>query len=314
MGNLLARSAGNLFWLARYLERIENLARTIEITETFARDRSASNWLSVVQINADEKRFFERHEVADAPSVIGFYMLDPDNPTSVPTSLQAGHQNARALRPILSIEMWEQVNVMRNHWRSVSASDLTGPGMARLCRRLRDQCQVAEGIVEGSFSHDEGWHYYRIGKNIERADQITRLLDIKYHLLLPNVDSVGSALDASQWNALLRAANGYQAFRRVYQGRLSPAAVAGFLLFSDSFPRSVTHCVRQVAYMLTQLRSRYRLSGGIAAEDKLDEMRAVLSDLTMERIIENGLHEFLDWVQSRLSAISADLRDGFFPD
>ena len=110
MGNLLARSAGNLFWLGRYLERIENLARTIEITETFSRDSSASNWLSVVQINADEKRFFEKHEVADAPSVIGFYMLDPDNPTSVPTSLQAAHQNARALRPILSIEMWEQVN------------------------------------------------------------------------------------------------------------------------------------------------------------------------------------------------------------
>jgi len=314
MGNLLARSAGNLFWLARYLERVENLARIIEITETFARDSSARNWLSVVQINADEKSFFDKHPVADAPSVVGFYMLDGDNSTSVPASLQAAHQNARALRPILSIEMWEQVNVMRNHWRSVSASDLTGPGLARLCRRLRDQCQVAEGIVEGSFSHDEGWHYYRIGKNVERADQITRLLDIKYHLLLPSVDAVGSALDASQWNALLRTANGYQAFRRVYQGRLSPAAVAGFLLFSDSFPRSVTHCVRQISYMLTQLRSRYRLSGGTAAEDKLDEMRAVLSDHSIEQIIETGLHEFLDWVQTRLGAVSADLRDGFFPD
>lgn len=314
MGNLLARSAGNLFWLARYLERVENLARIIEITETFSRDSSARNWMSVVQINADEKRFFDKREVADAPSVVGFYMLDPDNPTSVPTSLQAAHQNARALRPILSIEMWEQVNVMRNHWRSVSASDLTGPGLARLCRRLRDQCQVSEGIVEGSFSHDEGWHYYRLGKTLERADQITRLLDIKYHLLLPSVDAVGSALDASQWNALLRAANGYQDFRRVYQGRLSPAAVAGFLLFSDSFPRSVTHCVHQVAHILAQLRRRYRLSGGTAAADKLDEMRAVLSDLTIDRIIETGLHEFLDWVQTQLAAVSADLRDGFFPD
>jgi uncharacterized alpha-E superfamily protein len=169
-------------------------------------------------------------------------------------------------------------------------------------------------VVEGSFSHDEGWHYYRIGKNIERADQVTRLLDIKYHLLLPNVDAVGSALDASQWNALLRAANGYQAFRRVHQGRLSPAVVAGFLLFSDSFPRSMTHCVRQISYMLTQLRSRYRLSGGAAAEDKLDEMRAVLSDLSIDRIIENGLHEYLDWVQSQLGALTADISDGFFLD
>lgn len=314
MGNLLSRSAGNLFWLARYLERVENMSRIIEITETFARDSSARNWMSVVQINADEKAFFEKHDVADAPSVIGFYLLDGNNSTSVPASLQAAHQNARALRPILSIEMWEQINVMRNHWRSVSASDLTGPGLARLCRRLRDQCQVCEGIVEGSFSHDEGWHYYRIGKNLERADQITRLLDIKYHLLLPSVGAVGSALDASQWNALLRAAYGYQAFRRVYQGRLSPGAVAGFLLFSDSFPRSVTHCVRQVADLLTQLRGRYRLPGGAAAESKLDEVSNVLSDLGIERIIETGLHEFLDWVQTQLGAVTADLRDGFFPD
>jgi len=314
MGNLLARSAGNLFWLARYLERVENLARIVEVTETFTREYSARNWMSVVQINADEKRFFEKHKVADGPSVVHFYLLDSENPTSVPASLQAAHQNARALRPILSIEMWEQVNVMRNSWRAVSASDLTGPGLMRLCRRLREQCQVSEGIVEGSFSHDEGWHFYRIGKNIERADQTTRLLDIKYHLLLPHVGAVGSALDASQWNALLRAANGYQAFRRVYQGRLSPAAVAGFLLFSDSFPRSATHCVRQIAYLLTQLRSRYRLSGGAAAEDKLDELRAVLSDLPIERIIETGLHEYLDWVQTQLGALTGDIRDGFFPD
>lgn len=314
MGNLLARSAGNLFWLARYLERVENLSRIVDITETFARDSSARNWMSVVQINADEKAFFEKRDVADAPSVIGFYLLDADNPTSVPASLQAAHQNARALRPILSIEMWEQINVMRNHWRSVSSSDLTGPGLARLCRRLRDQCQVCEGIVEGSFSHDEGWHYYRIGKNLERADQITRLLDIKYHLLLPSVGAVGSALDASQWNALLRAAYGYQAFRRVYQGRLSPAAVAGFLLFSDDFPRSVTHCVRQIAEMLAQLRGLYGLAGGTAAEARLDEVRAMLSDLSIERIIEAGLHEFLDRVQTQLGAVTADLRDGFFPD
>lgn len=314
MGNILARAAGSLFWLARYLERVENLARIVEITETFSRDSSGSNWMSVVQINADEKRFFEKHKIANAASVVHFYLLDSDNPTSVPASLQAAHMNARALRPILSIEMWEQVNVMRNSWRAVSASDLTGPGLTRLCKRLREQCQVSEGIVEGSFAHDEGWHFYRMGKNIERADQITRLLDIKYHLLLPSPDAVGSALDASQWNSLLRAANGYQAFRRVYQGRLSPAAVAGFLLFSDSFPRSMTHCVRQISYIMTQLRSRYKLSAGAAAEEKLDEMRAVISDLSIEKIIENGLHEYLDWAQTQLSALTADIRDGFFPD
>jgi uncharacterized alpha-E superfamily protein len=312
LANLLARSAENLFWLGRYLERVENLARIVEITETFARDYSERNWLSVVQINADEKRFFEKYSHADAPSVVRFYLLDGDNPTSVPASLQAAHQNARALRPVISIEMWEQVNVMRNAWREVKPRDVAAPVLPRLCRRLREQCQVHEGIVEGSLSHDEAWYYYRLGKALERADQTTRLLDIKYHLLLPNVAAVGSALDASQWNALLRAANGYQAFRRVFQGRMTPAAVAGFLIFHDSFPRSVSLCVRQIAWMLTQLRSRYRLKGATAAEEKLDEMRAVLVDLTMERIIENGLHEFLDWLQRQFGALTADIGDGFF--
>lgn len=312
MGNLLARSAENLFWLGRTLERVENLARIIEITETFARDYSERNWLSVVQINADEKRFFEKYDATDAPSVVRFYLLDSDNPTSLPATLQSAHQNARALRPVISIEMWEQVNVMRHHWREVSAKDLAAPGLPRLCRRVRDQCQVHEGIVEGSLSHDEAWYYYRVGKTIERADQTTRLLDIKYHLLMPNIDAVGSALDSSQWNALLRAANGYQAFRRVYQGRMTPAAVAGFLIFSDSFPRSISLCVREIAWLLSQLRSRYRLTGGVAAEEKLDEMRAVLGDITIEKIIDNGLHEFLDWLQRQFAGLTDDIREGFF--
>ena len=311
---LLARSAEDMFWLARYVERIENIARILDITETFARDRQGRNWLSVVQINADERAFFAKHDIADASTVADFYLLDADNPTSVQSAILAAHRNARSLRPIISIEMWAQINVMTHVLRQLTTSDISLPSLSKVCRRIREYCHVHAGIVEGSLSKDEAWYFFEIGRQIERADQTTRLLDIKYHLLLPSVDAVGSALDASQWNALLRAANGYQAFRRVYQGRLSPAAVAGFLLFSDSFPRSLTHCVRKIAYMLTQLRSRYRLSGGTAAEDKLDEMRAVLSDITIDFIIENGLHEFLDWLQTLLGALSADLRDGFFPD
>ena len=159
MANLLARSAEDLFWLARYLERVENLARVVEITETFARDHGGRNWLSVVQINADERRFFERHAVADARSVVDFYILDADNPTSVQSALLAAHQNARALRPVISIEMWAQINVMRHQWRSLTASDVAQPRLSRLCRRLREECQVHEGIVEGSLSHDEAWYH-----------------------------------------------------------------------------------------------------------------------------------------------------------
>ncbi|HIJ38953.1 MAG TPA: alpha-E domain-containing protein, partial [Rhodospirillaceae bacterium] len=293
MANLLARLAENIFWLARYMERAENLARILDVTDTFARDRSGRNWLSVVQINADNDRFFARHAVANAESVLDFYLLDPANPTSIRSTIQAAHENARALRPILSIEMWAQLN-MTLHWiRSLTAEDITSPKLSRLCSRIREACQTHAGIVEGTFSREEAWYFYWLGKQLERADQTTRLLDIKYHLLLPHVGDIGSALDLSQWNALLRAAGGYQAFRRLHPVGMNPTAITEFLLLSDSFPRSVSLCMRQAEWLLGQLRSRFRLREGTVALERLDEMRAAMTDQSAEEIISNGLHEFI---------------------
>jgi uncharacterized alpha-E superfamily protein len=312
MAHLLSRYAECVFWLARYMERVENMARIIDVTETFARDRGGRNWLSVVQINADEERFFARHHTADAASVLHFYLLDADNPTSIQTSILQARENARTIRALISIEVWRQLNVFHHRVRSLTAADLDPSCLSRTLAELREACQAHTGIVEGTFYRDEAWYFYHLGRSIERADQTTRLLDIKYHLLLPKTSDVGSALDLSQWNALLRAAAGYQAFRRLYSGRMTPSAVAGFLLFSDSFPRAVSSCLRQVEWTLGQLRSRYGLRGAVAAQERLDDIRAMLSEQTIEGVIAQGLHEFVDWLQDRLAAVTADLATAYF--
>jgi uncharacterized alpha-E superfamily protein len=314
MANLLARAAENIFWLARYLERVENLARIIDVSETFARDHGGRNWLSVVQINADERPFFAKHATASAANVLAFYLLDADNPTSIQAAILAAHHNARALRPLISIEMWAQINVLAHRLRQMTARDIAAPKLSRLCGDIREACQAHTGIVEGTLYRDEAWCFYWLGKEIERADQTTRLLDIKYHLLLPRAGDVGSALDVSQWNAVLQAAACYQAFRRSQQVPMTPSVVAGFLLFGESYPRSVLCCVRQVAELLGQLQAHYRLSGVAAALERVNRMSAAMTDKSIDQIISMGLHEFIDWVQCQLGALAVDIARSFFAD
>jgi uncharacterized alpha-E superfamily protein len=295
---LLSRYAEALFWLARYMERVENLARILDVTDTFVRHGAdQSGWRSVIQINADEERFLKRYGEANAETVAEFYLVDRENPTSIASSLFAARENARTLRPLISTEMWAQINVFYNRVRGLTAADAAPSRVSGLCAYLKEQCQAHAGITDGTFFRDQGWAFYNIGKYIERGDQTSRLVDIKYHTLLPTTDDVGGAVDISQWHALLRTASGYHAFRRVYPSGMTPAYVAGFLLLNHSFPRSVVLCVRQIEVYLAQLSSGYSLRGAYDAQERLDELRAALLDQTIEDILSRGLHEFLDWVQ-----------------
>jgi len=310
---LLSRYAEALFWLARYMERIENLARVLDVTDTFVRHGAdRSGWRSVIQINADEKRFNELYGEADAESVARFYLADRENPTSILSSLFAARENARTLRPLISTEMWAQINVFYNKVRTLTEADCAPSRVSGLCGYLKEQCQTHAGITDGTFFRDQGWAFYNIGKFLERGDQTSRLVDIKYHTLLPSADYVGSPLDISQWNGVLRAASGYHAYRRIHPSGMTPASVAGFLLLNHSFPRSITLCVHQIEIYLSQLSSGYGLRGAYAAQEQLDELRAALMDQTIEQIISRGLHEFLDWVQLQFIGLQNAIAANFW--
>jgi uncharacterized alpha-E superfamily protein len=310
---LLARYADCIFWLARYVERAENLARILDVNETFSRDsRGGQNWRSIIQLNSDEERFFAGGRKISAQSVVEFYVLDADNPTSIVSAIHSARENARTLRPLISTEMWVQLNIFYNHLASISVADLAPGRLAALFTTIKEACQTHTGITEGTFFRDQGWYFYQLGRYIERADQTTRLLDIKYHLLLPEIADVGSPTDVSQWNALLRSAAGYHAYRRLHAASTTPARVAGFLLLNQAFPRSVHHCVREVGRLLGDVKSRYSLRGGNDAAEELDRLRAVLGTLTIMAILSEGLHEFLDLIQQQLIAVSRDLSIAFF--
>jgi len=310
---LLARYADCIFWLARYVERAEDLARILDVNETFSRDsRGGQNWRPILQLNSDEKRFFATHPAATAQSVVRFYVIDGANPTSIVSAIRYARENARTLRPLISTEMWVQLNVFYNRLLGLGEADLMPGRLAALFGTIKEACQTHTGITEGTFFRDQGWYFYQLGRYIERADQTTRLLDIKYHLLLPSVSDVGSPTDVSQWHALLRSAAGYHAYRRLHAASTTPARVAGFLLLNQAFPRSVHHCVREVGRLLGELKSRYVLRHGNDAAEELDRLRAVLVTLDISTILSEGLHEFLDLLQQQLIAITRELSTAFF--
>ncbi len=311
--SLLSRHAESTVWLARYMERIENLARILDVTETFTRSSHVENgWRSVIQINADEERYHSARREADVAGVTAFYILDRENPNSISSLINVARENARTLRPLISTEMWTHLNVFHNWVRQLTDRDIRPSHLSTLCTRLKQDCQTHNGITEGTFYRDQGWYFYSIGKYLERGDQTTRLVDIKYHTLLPREAGVGSQVDMSQWSAVLRSAAAYHAYRRVMPRSLQPSAVAGFLLLNNAFPRSLVLTLRQVSGALTQLRMDYGLRAGSAAMERMDDLRAALTDQTIEEIILRGLHEFLDWVQLQLRRIQDDIADAFW--
>jgi uncharacterized alpha-E superfamily protein len=310
---LLIRHAEALFWLARYVERAENLARILDVNATFARDRRGDqDWLPVLQLNADVDRFAAGHAAPTAEAVLDFYVTDRGNPSSIVSAVAAARENARSLRSVISTEMWAQLNVFHKWLQELDTVSLSPGHLTRLFARIKEACQTHTGITDGTLHRDQGSYFYRLGRHIERADQTTRLLDIKYHLLLPNLAAVGSPVDTTQWDALLRSAAAHHAYLRVVPGGVTPSGVAGFLLLQPDFPRSVAFCVREADRLLATLRDRHGLAGGAEAAGELGGLNASLRALTIAEVVSRGLHEFLDGVQRRLIVATTDLATAFF--
>ena len=305
--HLIARHAGSALWLARYMERIENLARLLDVTKTFARQAEGGrNWLSLLRINGDEAEFYAKHTAPDATSVAEYYLLDADNPTSVQTAIRQARENARTLRALISTEMWLQINVFHGRIRALAEADVAPEQFSGVCAMLKEGVQAHTGITEGTFYRDQCWHFYMLGRHLERTDQITRLIDTKFDALLP-ATATDAAIDAGEWNELLRAAAGYHAYRREHPHGYVPREVAGFLLLNGAFPRSAGLSLAQLDWHLTQLRSRYHLRGCAPALGRLDHLRTMLANQSIDDILERGLSPFLDWVQREMAALHAEI-------
>ncbi len=313
MNSLLARFAENTYWLARYMERAENLARILDVTKTFVRDRTGSqDWMAVVEINANEERFFEHHDSATARDIINFYVASLDNSTSIASSVRSARENARSLRHLISTEMWGHLNTFHNTLKNLRRSDLTVANLSNLCERIKRSCQAHAGITDGTLYRDQVWCFYRLGKYLERADQMSRFIDIKYQHLQSTEAEWGSPSDASQWSAVLRSVAGYQAFRRTHPRGMRGEDVLEFLLHERNFSRSLAFCIGHVHESLGGLKRRFKLRLDEEADKEAQDILMVLKSRSAVDLVQEGPHAFADDFQKRLMRLNDRLGYSYF--
>lgn len=316
--NLLARFAENLFWFARYVERAENIARILEVTETFTHDaRGDQDWQSILEINSDIENFKKAHSKADMASIVHFYMLDPKNPNSIRSSVAAARFNARALRHLISTEMWHHINVFHSSVSAIRRRDVSPARLASVCNRIRESCQALNGITESTLYRDEAWSFFMVGRTVERADQTSRLVDIGYHRALASEGGLGARGQDSQWGALLRSASAYQAFRREHPVSISAAEVVRFLLHDGELPRSLKSALAECETHMERLTILHDLETARPARKSLADLRKFVARADVGTMIDpgksgTGLHGFVDNVQKRIIDFTGTLgRDCF---
>jgi uncharacterized alpha-E superfamily protein len=313
---MLSRVADSIYWLNRYVERAENVARFIDVNLNLLLDSpvgTEQQWKPLVTTTGDLALFQERYGAVTPENVIQFLTFDPDYSNSIISCLQAARENARSVREIISSEMWEQVNAFYLMVKDASQNQQQGlVELSSFFAEVKMASHLFAGVMDATMSHNEGWNFGQIGRLLERADKTARILDVKYFILLPSIGDVGTALDELQWIALLKSASAYEMYRKC-QHRIAPRDVASFLILDREFPRSIQFCLLQAECSLRQITGI--LTPGLwrnPVERDLGKLRSELDYITVDEIIVLGLHEFLDDLQLRLNTIGNSIFETFF--
>jgi len=310
---MLSRVAHSLYWISRYIERAENIARLLEVNLQFLIDLQAADanqdqhWDSLILSSGDEELFAEHYKTTDSHTVTEFFAFDLRNPGSILACVYAARENARMIRDQISLEMWETINELHLFLKSRSTTDVWADGPTDFFTHIKRMSHLFQGLTASTYSRSEGWEFIEFGKFIERADKTTRILDVKYHILLPSASDVGGAVDTAQWQAVLRSASALEAYRRYYVREILPWKAAEFLIFSDSFPRSLHFCVGQVDEFLRRILGETGTRPRSPAARASRRLLADLQSLSITDILKQGLHEFLMETQTKLSAIGDEV-------
>jgi uncharacterized alpha-E superfamily protein len=311
---MLSRVAESIFWMSRYIERAENVARFIHVNLKLSLDlgpTTGSQWAPLVYTTGDQDAFAERYGDHDQRKVIEFLAFDQENPNSIVSCLKQARENARTVREMISSLMWEELNKFFLTVRS-AANDGTAFGNPfDFFQQIILSSHLLSGITDGTMSHGEPWHFTRLGRLLERADKTSRILDVKYYILLPSVADVGTAVDTIQWSALLESASALEMYRKRH-GRITPDQVADFLILDREFPRAMHFCLIAAEDSLTAITGNRGGRIYTSAEQKLGRLRSELNYSRIEEIIKQGLHEFIDQYQDRLNEVGQSIYETFF--
>lgn len=317
---LLSRVANALYWMSRYIERAENIARFIDVNTQLALDRSAGReeqWSPLISITGDEQSFYQRYGEATRGEVTKYLTIDRAYPNSVVACVAAARENARTVRDVITAEMWRQINQLHLQVQRVADRGFVEDRPTDFYDRVKRGTLLFAGITNATMSRNTAYEFCRLGRMIERADKTSRILDVKYFLLLPRPEDVGTAMDAVQWAALLRSVGGLEMYRKQHGG-ISPASVAGFLVLDDGFPRSIMHCLRRSEDALARILGTPRFPAVAVPRETADlprslgRLRAELEFADIRDIIARGLHPYLDGFQDRLNAFDTAMNRALF--
>jgi uncharacterized alpha-E superfamily protein len=312
---MLSRVAESIYWLNRYIERAENVARFIDVNLHMMLDMptgSGEQWSPLIDTTGDRVVFDEHFEKPTRENVIQFLTFDPDYPSSILGCVHRARENARSVREVISSEMWEQVNRFYLMVRNAAFGDFD---IMHEPHEFFTQVKMAghlfEGITDATMSHGEAWHFGRLGRLLERADKTTRIVDVKYFILLPDPSYIGTPLDNIQWSALLRSASALEMYRK-RAGRIDPRRVVEFLALDREFPRAVRYCVGRAEESLHAVTGSPFDTYSNSAEQEIGRLRADLDFADIERVMSAGVHEFLDGLQAMLNTVGEAIFESFF--
>jgi uncharacterized alpha-E superfamily protein len=313
---MLCRTANELFWMARHIERAENTARTLDVTyrmsllpyEVVEPGLAwAEPWAVPLITSGLATEYYERFPRLSAHDVLRFMILDGSNPSSIFCCLRAARESARSVRGAITSEMYEDLNAAWLEIRKIDFAAIEARGVSDFFDWVKMHSHLFRGVTVGTMLRDEAYHFIRLGTHLERADNTARILDVKYHTLLPSAADVGGAVDYYQWGALLRSVSGFESYRKIYSDVITPRRVAELLILREDMPRSLHACMNLIHETLTQLcdpasREVERSSG---------ELHAKLHYGKTDDIIRFGLHEYLVDFLARISALGDDISRHF---
>ncbi len=314
---MLSRVANTLYWMIRYVERADNLARLIDVnqqllldSERLDSDRLRKFWLPIIQSTGDEELFGTLYDQVGGPEVIHFLTDDPRNPNGIGSCVSLARENARTVRDQLSDELWEEINSLYLFTKSAEAKSLLQTDPTRFYENVRRSAVTFHGIAASTTSRDEHWDFMDLGRHLERADKTTRFLDVAtcVQAVLPNAGEVSE--DQLLWSAILRSCGALGAYRGVRR-RISARSVVDFLVFSKDFPRSVRYCLEQVDKALHRISGTPRGTFSNDAERNSGRLLADLAFGTTEEAFASGLHDFLDGLQSRFNDIGSAIFESY---
>jgi uncharacterized alpha-E superfamily protein len=302
---MLRRIAEQLFWTARYLERAQWRARLVDVNYNLLLEvppRDADPWDPLLAITGEAEAFGAHHSCADERSVVNFFTLDRDNPSSIRRCIEAARANLSSMRHQAPTEVWLEINRLYLDAIAWPADALALVSIPGFFATLRERFYMIGGVIQATMPRDTGFDFLEAGTMIECADNVARLLDVKYHYLLPRFEEVGGAADGRQWAALLRSASSLEAFRQIYGNAMRAERVVEILLFNGEVPRSIRFCADRIASALTRVAGRH--SNGTAPRVDASRLGSLLSGKSASSVIHDGLHEFLLGINRECAALS----------